>query len=524
MSEGLDSIDMAVAVVQLTSKGGRVSEPAVVEGQSREGPSRIIFKNTAFLTLGSVVLKALTFLFTVYVVRRLGDDRFGQYSIVLAFVGLFQIFFELGMTQYVMREIAQDRSKTQSLFWNLVALRFLLAILGIIGITLGALVVGYSPGLVLGIFIYTCGFLLYAFLAPLTTVLTANERFDYVTGLTILGQLIFVLFGAVFLLSGWGFISLIVASLIGIPLQIGLAIWTIRHHHMATLSFQIEPRIWPHLIRSGLPFGIISLALTIAFGIDTVMLSMYQSEHVVGWYNVAYNLVFSLMFLVGGFKEAIVPSLSRTYVNDPAQVERWYHRSVKFMVMLSLPIAVGGMLLAFPLIRFLYTDEFLPSGLALQILIWDVPLLMFTGFCGNMTTIVGEERAAARIYSINAVANVILNLYAIPRFGLVGASVVTVVTDLIGALQFHFLLRRKLHLPDMSWVFLRILIASALMGVVVRLAGALNLFLLIGLGAVVYGGLVLGLRLLDDTEWAMILRLLRRRGDSQPARGLSDSR
>jgi len=426
---------------------------------NERGLGRIIIKNTAFITLGSVVLKALTFLFSVYVVRQLGDDRFGQYSIVLAFVGLFQIFFELGMSQYVMREIAQDRSKTQPLFWNLVALRFLLAILGIIGITLGAVVVGYAPDLVLGIFIHTCGFLLSAFLAPLTTVLTANERLDYATGLNILGQLIFVLFGAIFLLSGWGFISLIVASLIGIPLQIGLAIWAIRHHHMATLSIQIEPRIWPHMIRSGLPFGIISLTLTIAFSIDTVMLSMYQPEHVVGWYNVAYNLVFSLMFFFRGFKEAIVPSLSRTYVNDPAQVERWYHRSVKFIAILSMPIAVGGMLVAFPLIRFLYTDEFLPSALALTILIWDVPLLMFTSFCGNMTTIISEERAAARIYSINAVANVILNLYAIPRFGVVGASLVTVVTDLIGALQFHFLLRHKLHLPDMTWVFVRILIA-----------------------------------------------------------------
>jgi len=484
---------------------------------SEQRPGRIIIKNTAFVTLGSIVLKALTFLFNVYVVRRLGDDRFGQYSIVLAFAGLFSIFAELGMTQYVMREIAQDRSKTQALFWNLVALRFLLAILGIIGITVGAVVVGYAPDLVLGIFIHTCSFLLSAFLAPLITVLTANERLDYVTGLTILGQLIFVLFGAIFLLSGWGLISLIVASLIGFPLQIGLAIWAIRRHHMASLSIQIEPRTWPHLIRSGLPFGIISLTLTIAFSIDTVMLSMYQPEHAVGWYNVAYNLVFSLMFFFRGFKEAIVPSLSRTYVNDPAHVERWYHRSVKFIMMSSVPIAVGGMLIAFPLIRFLYTDDFLPSAPALQILIWDVPLIMFTSFCGNMTTIISEERAAARIYSINAAANVILNLYAIPRFGLVGASLVTVVTDLIGALQFHFLLRRKLHLPDMTWVFLRILIASVLMGVGVRLAGNLNLFLLIGLGAVVYGGLVLGLRLIDDTEWTMILRLLRRRGDSQPA-------
>lgn len=493
-----------------------MAETITVKDQPRPGLGRTIFKNAAFVTMGEVVLKVLTFLFGVYVVRQLGDERFGQYSIVLAFVGLFQIFAELGMTQYVMREIAQDRSKTQLLFWNLVAVRTLLAILGIVGITLAAVIAGYSSELVLGIFVYTCGFLLFALLAPLTTVLTANERLDYVTGLTILGRLIFVVVGAILLFSGHGFISLIVASLIGAPLQIGLAIWAIRHHHMATLSIQIEPHTWLHLIRSGLPFGIISLTLTIAFSIDTLMLEMYMPECAVGWYNVAYNLVFSLMFFVSGFNEAIVPSLSRTFVEDATHVERWYHRYVKFIMVLSLPIAVGGMLVAFPLIRFLYTDEFLPSALALQILIWDVPLLMFTSFCGNMTTIINEERAAARIYGINAAANVILNLYTIPRFGVVGAALVTVVTDLIGALQFYFLLRRKLHLPDMKPIFMRVMIASALMGIVVKLADALNLFLAIGLGAAVYCGLVLALRLLDDTEWAMILRLLRRRDDSQP--------
>jgi O-antigen/teichoic acid export membrane protein len=133
---------------------------------------------------------------------------------------------------------------------------------------------------------------------------------------------------------------------------------------------------------------------------------------------------------------------------------------------------------------------------------------MFTSFCGNMTTIVGEERAAARIYTINAIANIILNLYAIPSFGLVGAAVVTVITDLIGALQFHFLLRRKLHLPDMTSLLVRASAASLAMGMAIKLVGDLNLFLLIGLGAVVYGGLALWARLIDDTERSAIFRLL----------------
>jgi O-antigen/teichoic acid export membrane protein len=388
----------------------------------------------------------------------------------------------------------------------------LLAILGIAGISLAGVAFGYSSEIVLGIFIFTSTFLLAAILEPLTAVLTANERLDYVTGVRIVGRLVFIGLGSIFLLSGRGFISLIVASLLQMPLQIGLALWAIRRHHLASLSFQIDPRMWPALIKSGLPFGLSTLMLTIAFGIDTVMLSKYEPENVVGWYNVAYNLVFTFTFLFRGFKEAIVPTLSRAYVQEPSQVERWYYRSLKTIAIISMPIAFGGTLVAFPLIRFLYTDQFLPSALALQILIWDVPLLMFNAFCGNMTTIVSEEKAAARIYGLNAAANILLNLYAIPRFGLVGAALVTVVTDLVGAIQFYLLLGRKLNLPNTGGILLRVLLASALMGITVWLAGDLNLFVLVALGVIVYLGLVLAFRILDDTEWRMIRQVIRKTG------------
>ena len=494
-------------------------EASADTSRPRPSISRTIAKNTVFVTLGDIALRGVNFLFGIFVVRQLGDDQFGRYSIVLAFVGLFQIFAELGMSQYVMREIAQDRSKAQPLFWNLVEVRLLLALLAIIGIPLGAVAVGYSHELVLGVLFYTFSFLLAAFQIPLVVVLTAHERLDYATVLHVFGQLLFVVLGGVALLMGGGFIALILVGLMSTPIQIGAAVWMIKRERLARLPFRIDPRSWPRLIRASLPFGIISLALTIAFSIDTVMLSMYEPENVVGWYNVAYGLVRSLMFLFGGFSQAIVPSLSRAYVSDTHAVELWYHRSVKVILLLSLPLAVGGMLVAFPLIRFLYTDAFLPAAVGLQVIIWDVPLLMFTSFCGNMTTVVSEERSAARIYSINAVANVILNLYAIPRFGLIGAALVTVVTDLIGALQFHFLLRRKLHLPNLTSVLARALTASAVMGVGVAWVGHLDLFVRIGVGVLLYAGLVLALRLIDDTERAALAQLLRGRREPHPTKG-----
>ncbi len=491
-----------------------MQDDAETKAASQKSLANTIFKNTGFITTGTVALKAINFLFGVFVVRRLGDTRFGQYSIVLAFVGIFQILAELGMSQYVMREMARDKKYIDHYFWNLVALRVLLALAAMIFIPLSAYLVGYSPMLVLGVLIYTSSFVLSAFSEPLFGVLNANERLDITTIINIISQVVFMIFGALFLFAGLGYIWLIVALLVSVIPRMVIGLMAIRRLHISRLPFQINPRIWWGLIRAGLPFGIISLMLSIARSIDTVMLSWFEPDQVVGWYNVSYNLVLSLMVFYSGFKEAIVPSLSRVFVRDPEEVERWYYHSVRGIILVSIPMAFGGMVVAFPLIEFLYTRQFLPAALGMQILIWDIPVLMFASFCGNITTVVGEERAAARINTINTIANVGLNLLLIPMYGMIGAAIISVVTDMISALQFYVLLRKKLHLPSITWLLVRAIIAAAIMAIPVHLmtswATGWKLFLTVIVGVVVYLPLLVLFRLVGKDEWHLFKRVVHR--------------
>ena len=104
---------------------------------------RKIARNTLFVTLGQILLKIFGFLFGVFVVRQLGDEQYGRYSIVVAWVGLFSIFVELGVTQFVMREMARSGARATALFWNLIGIRLMLALIGLGGI-------GEAMGLIVG--------------------------------------------------------------------------------------------------------------------------------------------------------------------------------------------------------------------------------------------------------------------------------------------------------------------------------------------------------------------------------------
>jgi O-antigen/teichoic acid export membrane protein len=488
-----------------------VTRPSPSEDRTR---SVTILKNASIITFGAIALKLFNFLYNIAVVRQLGDAGYGQFAIVVNFVGLFAIFAELGISQFVMREIARHPEKSNPLFWNLVILRLGLALAGIVGITLAAVAFGYPPELVTGVALYTLTFVWAALQAPVEALLTANEKFEYVTSMSVLGQITTMTLGAVVLFNDWGFQALIGVGLLAMIPSTLLGVWAVRRHRLVQRPITITPRTWPQLIRGGLPFGFITLSLTISYTVDSVMLSRVAAPQVVGWYNAAYHLSQSMLFFFDGVTTAMVPTLAKAYLTNVVLVQAWFFRSVKVILLLGLPIAAGGSLVALPLITFLYGEQYLPAVLAFQIIVWDVPLLLFTSFSGNMTTIVGEERAAARIFFIAAISNIILNLLLIPQFSLYGAAVATLVTDLVAAIQFYFVLGRRLELPNMTSIALRIVAATSIMGaaVFVIVDMGLSFLLAIAVGGLTYAGMVVAMRILDEQEWNLLRRLVQKVG------------
>ncbi|HRA67210.1 MAG TPA: flippase [Caldilinea sp.] len=492
-------------------------EPTGEAAAERSTRSATILKNASIITLGAMMLKLINFVYNVAVVRQLGDAGYGQFATVVSFVGLFGIFAELGISQYVMREIARHPEKSNDLFWNLVFIRLALAAVGVAGITAAAVAYGYPPELVQGVALYTLTFVWASLHAPVETLLTANEKFNYVTSMSVVGQITTITLGAVVLYNDWGFIALIGVGLIAMAPPTLLGIWGVRRHHLLHRPISLHLRMWPEMIRRGLPFGFISLSLTIAFTVDSVMLSRFEAAEVVGWYSAAYNLARSLLFFFDGISVAMVPTLSRAYLTDTHLVQRWYFRSVKVILLMGLPIATGSTIIALPLFLFLYGDQYLPAVLAFQIIVWDVPLLLFTSFCGNMTTVVGQERAAARIYFSAAIANVILNLLLIPTFSLYGAAVATLLTDLAAAVQFYWVLGRRLELPNLSSIAARVALSCGSMAailLVLQWAGA-ALWVLIPAGMVVYLVMVLLTQILDEEERRLVVRVVNRLGWSR---------
>jgi O-antigen/teichoic acid export membrane protein len=261
------------------------------------------------------------------------------------------------------------------------------------------------------------------------------------------------------------------------------------------------------LILEALPLTISGAFLLIAFRIDTVILSLLTNNSEVGIYNAAYNLLVALLFLPSVYVMAIFPVLSRLYVNSKKTLQFSYERSFKYMALIGLPIAVGTTLLANPIILIIYKSTFYQSIIALQILIWAIPLLFVDNILGVCITSINKQRETIKITFLAMVVNIVLNFIFIRWYGFIAASVITVLTELICFIFWFRILDKHGYKVSIPKMFFKPAIASAIMGLLIVLV-KLNLFLEIILGTLIYFGVLILLKTFTEEDINLLNQLI----------------
>ncbi len=481
--------------------------------------SRVVVRNSGIGMLAQLAIKVLSFGFSVLIVRNLGADDYGQYAAVLAFGAMFIFLADLGLSPYTVREVARHRdapdgeAKIAALFADVLTLRFLLSLLAASMLILTAWLSGRPMVMVVAIALGTLGLVMYSLQGTCDSLLAGYERLDLTAGTRVLYQLMFVIGGTIALVAGFGYYGLIGANLVGIAMMT-IACWKA----VRFLKLRVgrpTPRRWGALLRASIPFGIIGFTLGLSYKFDTVLLNIFRGDTETGYYNAAYNLVFSTVMISNVINTSLFPSLTRQASTDASSLGPIYERAMRYLLMLALPIAAGSWALADQLVPFLFGAEYAPAVPALQIVIWVVPLMFISEFLGYVVLVAGNERSVARSVIISTSINVALNALLVPRYGFVAAAAMTVATETLLVSQYLWLLRDNLREIRWQYALVRPLLAALLMGAGVLLVkGSLPLLMSVGIGVVCYAGLLVALGVIGTDE-VQFVRSLRTR--SAPA-------
>src|SRR5690606_26688244 len=134
---------------------------------------------------------------------------------------------------------------------------------------------------------------------------------------------------------------------------------------------------------------------------------------------------------------AVFPVMSRFYVESSESLRFTYRRSIKYLIMIAIPLISIVFFLAPDIIRIIYSEEYLRSVPALQVLILASAFMFINGVTSNLLGSADRQVTVTRITGLGALFNVAVNLLLIPGFNFMGASAATVLTELLMRSEEH---------------------------------------------------------------------------------------
>jgi O-antigen/teichoic acid export membrane protein len=176
-----------------------------------------------------------------------------------------------------------------------------------------------------------------------------------------------------------------------------------------------------------------------------------------------------------------------------------------------LPIAVGTTYIAPAIIGLFAGPGFLPqSAIALQVLIWFLPLSYFNGVTQYVLIAIDKQRFITISFAVTLAFNVAANIVLIPRFSYVGAAMVTIASEIVLLIPFYYCVRKYIGRLPVSSIALRPVLSVALMGGCLWWIRDWNPLLLVAVGGAVYVGALMGLRTFSQEEMQMLRSTLPR--------------
>jgi len=142
---------------------------------------------------------------------------------------------------------------------------------------------------------------------------------------------------------------------------------------------------------------------------------------------------------------------------------------LELMIILALPIMVGGFILAPRVIYALYPASFSPAILTFQILMLSIFFLYISRPFGDLIVVSNQQRKFLLISVIGAVINIILNFVLIPKYSLYGAALATVIAALIVFLFYIMAVKIFSKIEIFSLNFLTVFISAVVSTIIMYL-------------------------------------------------------
>lgn len=365
-----------------------------------------------------------------YVTRVLGVNNYGMVSFSSSIIGYFSLFAALGISTYAIREcsiIRGDSEKLNHLSSQLFSINVCSMVIAYIGIIILIKVPYFSS--------YKSLILIQGLIIFFTTIGTdwVNSVFEDYTYITIR----YIVFQIISLISMLLFVKTkddyLIYALITVFANAGanlINFFYVRKY--AKIHFTLKMNIKKHIKPILILFGN-ALAINIYVNADVTMLGIFNSDYDVGIYTLTSKIYTVIKLVINGIVVVSIPRLSLYYGNkETNKFTDLLKEILSVLQILIIPVGIFMIVLSKRIVVIMGGVDYLEGYKSLIILALTLVIAFMSFYFTNCILIPTQNEKTVLLSTfIGAIVNVILNLYFIPRYNFIGASITTFISETI---------------------------------------------------------------------------------------------
>lgn len=469
---------------------------------------RTIFTNMSWMMISQIITSICAFIWTLILARYLGVSNFGIFGTAVSFSTIFLIIGDFGVAAYIIRSISTDFKNEAKYIGCALTIKLFLSIIYMIIVFIALLILGWDNFTVVICLLFAIESLIKSFTNILYSPFQAHENMKYqAISNTILTILTFV-FIIIITFTNWQLYGIALAYILANIITLIYTYLALKKHIIVP-KFIFDLNFSKKILIGGMPFALMGFFYTIYYSIDMVMLEQFSGPYYTGLYNSTYKLISVLNLFYSIYTSVIFPVMSKLFKNEGDLLQLSFNKSIKYLSLVTIPLSIATVFYASDIITFIYGNQYAQADNVLKILIWTVIFLFVNGAGSLVLNASHKEVSTTKIYSVAALFNVVLNLILIPRYNVYGASVATVLSEILILVLELYTLSKINQLPDKHLIFdlLKIIVASILLGIFLYYAN-LSLWIAIPISIIIYLILIIVLHIFDENDFLIFKQII----------------
>jgi len=389
--------------------------------------------NTGWLFADRIVRMGVGLIVGVWVARYLGPVQYGNLNYAASLVTVFSAIALLGLEAIIVRDIVRHPEREQEILGTTFLLRFLAGILSYIAVLFTVFILRPDDRLA-HMLVGVMGWLLiFGAFDTIDLWFQSKVRSKYVVYAKSIGFLVASGFRIAFILLDLPVVAFAVANAVEFGLGAAALLVMYRANGQHISQWKTRMAVVGQMFRESWPLLLSGVIFMVYLRIDQVLLGQLADSHEVGVYAAAVRVAELWFFVPTAIVSSVFPTIVRTRESDENEFYSRLQKLYNLLAFIGYAIAIPGTLLAGVIIKVLFGAPYAAAAPMLILLLWSNIFAILAVARNAYLLTMNWSWVLALMVLAGAVANVLLNIVLIPKYGGVGAAFASLISYWIAA-------------------------------------------------------------------------------------------